>query len=104
MHNAIFSGRKHIYFIHAFIMFILIHKQFIEEIKYTRILIWKRSWPATSYVTATFHPNIDQCAHQSLSLTATPKLGMIPQGTREQQAYTWQYHTSTVKPKHRWVS
>ena len=88
MHNAIYSGSKHIYFIHAFFMFILIHKQFIEEIKYTRILIWKRSWPATSYVTATFHPTIGQCAHQSLRTTATPELGMIPQGTREQQAHT----------------
>ena len=64
-------------------MFILIHKQFIEEIKYTRILIWKRSWPATSYVATTFHPTIGQCTHQSLSITATPELGMIPQGIKE---------------------
>ena len=63
MHNAIYSGSKHIYFIHAFIMLILIHKQFFEEIKYTIILVWKRSWPATSYVAATFHPTIGQCAH-----------------------------------------
>ena len=83
MHNENYSGRKHIFFIHAFNMFILIHKQFIEEIKYTRILIWKRSWPATSYVAAMFHPTIGQCAHQSLSITATLELGMIPQGTRE---------------------
>ena len=33
--------------------------------------------PATIYVTATFHPTIGQCAHQSLSDTATPELGMI---------------------------
>ena len=38
--------------------------------------------PATSYVAATFHPTIGQRAHQSLSNTATPKLGMIPQGIR----------------------
>ena len=85
MHNAIYSRSKHIHFIHAFIMFFSIHKQFIEEIKYTRILIWKRSCPATSYVAATFHPTISQCAHQSLSITATFELGMIPQGPREQQ-------------------
>ena len=85
MHNAIYSGSKHIYFIHAFIMFILIHKQFIEEIKYTRILIWKRSWSTSSYVTTTFHQTIGQCSHQSLTIMATPKLGMIPQGSREQQ-------------------
>ena len=34
--------------------------------------------PATSYVTATFHPTIGQRAHQSLSNAATPELGMIP--------------------------
>ena len=41
-----------------------------------------RTRPATSYVAATFHPSIGQCAHQSLSNTATPELGMIPQGVR----------------------
>ena len=29
-----------------------------------------------------FHPTIGQRAHQSLSNTTTPKLGMIPQGIR----------------------
>ena len=43
-----------------------------------------RTRPATSYVAATFHPTIGQCAHQSLSNTATPELGMITQGLREQ--------------------
>ena len=38
--------------------------------------------PATSYVAATFHPTIGQRAHQSLSNTATPELGMIPPGIR----------------------
>ena len=37
---------------------------------------------ATSYAAAMFHPTIGQRAHQSLSNTATPKLGMIPQGIR----------------------
>ena len=83
MHHAYYSRSKRIHFIHAFIIFILIHKQFIEDIKYTRILIWKRSWPATSYVAATFHPTIGRCAHHSLNITSTPELGMIPQGTRE---------------------
>ena len=41
--------------------------------------------PTTSYVTASFHPTIGQRAHQSLSNATTPELGMIPQGTREQQ-------------------
>ena len=44
--------------------------------------------PATSYVATTFHPTIGQCAHQSLSTTSTPELGMIPQGTKEHQAPT----------------
>ena len=34
--------------------------------------------PATSYVAATFHPTIGQCAHHSLSNTSTLELGMIP--------------------------
>ena len=38
----------------------------------------KEVCPATSYVAATFHPTIGQCAHQYFSNTATPKLGMIP--------------------------
>ena len=29
-----------------------------------------------------FHPTIGQSAHQSLNNTATPELGMIPQGIR----------------------
>ena len=41
-----------------------------------------RTRPVTSYVTATFHPTIGQRAHQSLSNTATPEMGMIPQGIR----------------------
>ena len=40
-------------------------------------LILRRTCPATSYVAAMFHPTIGQCAHQSLSNTATPELGMI---------------------------
>ena len=42
-----------------------------------------RNHPATSYVAATFHPTIGQRAHQYLSNTATPELGMIPQGIRD---------------------
>ena len=41
-----------------------------------------RTRPTTSYVAAMFHPTIGQHAHQSLSNTATPELGMIPQGIR----------------------
>ena len=44
-------------------------------------LLMKNS-PATSYVAATFHPTIGQRAHQYLSNTTTPKLGVIPQGIR----------------------
>ena len=33
---------------------------------------------AISFLAATFHPTIGQCAHQYLSNTATPKLVMIP--------------------------
>ena len=69
-----------------------------------RYLSYEEARPAKSYVATTFHPTICQCAHQPLNITATPELGMIPQCTREQQAYTQQYHTSTVKPTHSWVS
>ena len=41
------------------------------------ICILKEACPSTSYVTATFHPTIGQCAHQSLSNIATPEFGMI---------------------------
>ena len=34
----------------------------IAEVKWTRILIFERARPATSYVTATFHPTIGQRA------------------------------------------
>ena len=46
----------------------------------TRILILRISFLANIYVAATFHPTIGQCAHQSLSNTVTPELGMIPLG------------------------
>ena len=44
--------------------------------------------PTTNDVAATIHQTIGQCAHQSLSTPTTPELGMIPQGTKEQQAHT----------------
>ena len=40
--------------------------------------------PATSYVATMFHPTIGQRAHQSLSNTATPKLGMVSPRNKEQ--------------------
>ena len=50
-------------YIQAFSMSIVIHKQnTIVEIKYKGILILKEACLATSYVTATFHPTIGQCA------------------------------------------
>ena len=58
----------------------------------------RRTRPETSYVAATFHPTIGQCAHQSLKNTATPKLGMIPQGIRvETGLHTAKVHKS-AKP------
>ena len=69
--------------IQEFNMFMIIYEENrIAELN-TRILILRRIFPATSYVPATFHPTIGQRSHQSLSITATPELGMIPQGTRE---------------------
>ena len=50
----------------------------VAELKYRRNTYLGKKLPATSYVTAMFHPTIYQCAHQSLSTTATLELGMIP--------------------------
>ena len=75
--QAIKATRKHI---HSSMQHI--HKTNSLQRLSTRILILKRSWPATSYVVAMFHPTIGQCAHQYLSITATPDLGMI--STRNQ--------------------
>ena len=62
--------------------------KFIAEIKHMRILILKRSFPVTSYVAATFHPTIGQCAHQSLNGTTTPELGMVPTRNKGTLAYS----------------
>ena len=48
-------------------------------VKNTHLVI---TCPATNYIAATFHPTIVHHAHQSLSNTATPELGMIPQGLK----------------------
>ena len=48
-----------------------------DEVTSSTYLLMKNS-PATSYVTAMFHPTIGQRAHQSLSNAATLELGMIP--------------------------
>ena len=85
-----------------------------------RYLSLKEARPATSYVAATFHPTIGQCAHQSLSNTATPELGMISTGnkgtladshiakdttkTQANQHSQNQVISYTVKPTHNWVS
>ena len=45
MHNEIYSGRKHIYFIHAFIMFILIHKNSLKRLNTQEYLSGKEVGP-----------------------------------------------------------
>ena len=47
--------------------------KYIAEVKHKKILILRRSFPATSYVSATFHPTTGQCAPQSLNTNATPR-------------------------------
>ena len=89
MHSAFYSESKTHSFKHSNIQaFILIPNANSLQKLSTKIPILKRSWPATIYVATTFHPTIGQHAHQSLSNTATPKLGMIPQGIRVKQAST----------------
>ena len=71
-------------FIQAFIIFIFIYKQVqLQGLKNKKYLSLSKSCPATSYVAATFHPTIGQCAHQSLSSTTTAVLGMISPRNKE---------------------
>ena len=66
----------------------------------TYLLVKKLS--ATSYVAATFHPTIGQRAHQSLSNTATPEMGMIPPRIRVNVGlHIARGHTQPNQ--HRWV-
>ena len=63
---------NNIHHVQEFNMFMIIYEEnTIAELN-TRILILRRSFPATSYVAATFHPTIGQCAPYSLSITITP--------------------------------
>ena len=69
------------------------------------ILILKEYCPATSYVVAMFHPTIGPCAHQSLSNTSNPKLGMIP--TRNKGTLARSHIAKGIskfsQAKHNWV-
>ena len=77
----------------------------VAEIKHKRYLSWEEACLATSYVDATFHPTIVQCAHQSLSSTSTPELGMIP--TRKKGTTTDShisiYTSKLSQAKNSWV-
>ena len=69
------------------------------------ILILKGACPTTSYVAATFYPTIGQCAHQSLSNTATPKLDMIPTRNKGRLAcsHIVKGISKFIQAKHSWV-
>ena len=56
-----------------------------KRLRETRILFLEETCPSASYVATTFHPTIVQCAHQSLSNTTTPELGMISTRNIEHQ-------------------
>ena len=58
-------------------MFIIFHQENTNAEINKEILILKEDRPTTIYVAATFHPTIGQCAHQSVSIIATPELGII---------------------------
>ena len=52
-----------------------------------------------------FHPTIGQRAHQSLSNTATPELGMIPQGIRVKEGlHLAKVHKSTKPTQYKGLS
>ena len=71
-------------YIPALNMFFTIHETIdtIRDETITSTYLLMKNSSATSYVAATFHPTIGQRAHQYLSITATPEMGMIPQGIR----------------------
>ena len=57
-----------------------------------------------SYVAAMLHPTIGQCAHQSLSSTATLEMGMIYTRIREHQQAHMQPRIHKIQPsQHKWV-
>ena len=91
--------------IQAFIIFIFIYKQVqLQGLKHKIYLSLSNTYPATIYVAATFHPTIGQCAHQSLSNTATPELGMIsPRNKEHQQATKIQEYNKKQPSQHSWV-
>ena len=61
--------------------------------------------PANSYVTAMFHPTIGQCAHQYISSTATPEMGMIPTRNKETlvDSHIAKDMSKFSQSKHSWV-
>ena len=70
-----------------------------------RYLSYEEACPATNYVTETFHPNIGQCSHQSLSSTSTLELGMIPRRNKGTliDSHIAKDTTKTQPSQHSWV-
>ena len=77
----------------------------MQRFKHKNTYLGSETHPATSYVAATFHPTIGQCAHQSLSSTDTPKLGMIPTRNKGTLADSHKSKdtTKTQPSQHSWV-
>ena len=86
-------------------MFILIHKHIQCIYLNIRILILEEACLATSYVAATFHPTIGQCAHQSLSIISNTELGMILKRNKGtlQDSHIAKDTTKTHPSQHSWV-
>ena len=77
-----YTSLHQIHSIQAFIIFIYKQVQ-LQGLKHKKYLSLSEACPATSYVIATFHPTIGQCALQSLNNTATPELDMISPRNKE---------------------
>ena len=86
-------------------MFIIIHlSKYKCRYLNIRILISEEACPETSYVAATFHPTIGQCAHQYLSSTATSSWELFPQGIRNSRRLTHSKGYHKIQPsQHSWV-
>ena len=108
MHNKCNYTTEANSFIQAFIMFIIIYqanRYSCRKSNTQEILILKGACLATNYVATTFHPTIGQWAHQSLSGTATPEMGMIPTRNMEtlEDSHITKDTTKTQPSQHSWV-
>ena len=83
MHKYLTYNENKIHSIHSHVHLNSFKQIQVHKFQHKNTYLGSEARPATSYVTATFHPTIGVCAYQSLSSTATPELGMSPIRNKE---------------------